>query len=38
MKSITLIKKLKGAVPLGAEEKYPYLPPKRRRKYLIGSY
>ena len=32
MKSITLTEQLRGAVPLGAEEKYPYLPLKRRRE------
>ena len=34
MKSITLIKQLKGAVPLSAEEKYPYLPPQGKTRNI----
>jgi hypothetical protein len=30
MKSIAIIKQLKGAVQFGTEEEYPYIPPKEK--------
>jgi hypothetical protein len=34
MKSITLIKQVSGAVPLGAEKKSPNLPPQEKTRNI----